>query len=233
VGNIGFVSQKVWHMTGLRDKTTPGQDQSQGLEPVKVLFLHTGGAWIRGSENALLMAMHGLNRSKVTPFLLCGNSVLAGLARHDSIESRVCRMPEIMIDGARLRLQLIRWAKALYDIVSFAKVRKIQVLYCNGGSTCQVGYYAGKILKIPVICHVHSPYNRRYILLYRLHLASKVICVSRAVENLLSGKQRFTGRHSVVYNGVDTDRFQPATERDGSWRMGLGLPKSAVVFGQV
>ena len=200
---------------------------------LNVLFLHTGGSWIRGSENALLTIMRGVDREKIQPFLCTSNNKLALLARAEGIETMVCRMPEIMVDGSSVQLPFLQSAMAIRTICSFAKQMKIQLLYCNGGSTCQIGYYAGKLAGIPVVSHLHSPYNRRYILLYRLHRAAKVIVVSKAVEKAVLGKQRFLGNCEVVYNGVDLNRFQPARERNGNWRKRLGLPAEGVVFGQV
>lgn len=142
-------------------------------------------------------------------------------------------LPEIMIDGVEVRLGFLRWAKACRRLISFARQNKIQLVYCNGGSTCQSGYFVGKAAQIPVVSHIHSPYNRRYILLYLLHRANRVVAVSQAVQKRLVGKQRFKHGIEVVYNGVDTDRFRPAVQRDLVWRSKLGLSPDALVFGQV
>jgi glycosyltransferase involved in cell wall biosynthesis len=198
-----------------------------------VLFLHNSSNWIRGSENALLTLLRGVDREKINPFLLTGNCELAALAEANGIETLVHLMPEIMVDGAYVKLQFALWARTVETIVSWIKQRNVSLVYCNGGSTCQVGYYAAKKCGIPVICHVHSPYNRRYILLYRLHLASKVIFVSKAIEKSIREKQSFKAECEVVYNGVDVDRFQPSQARDRSWREKLSLPQDAIVFGQV
>ena len=199
----------------------------------KVLFLHSGGDWVRGSENALLTAMHGLDKGVVSSSLLTSNSHLMKLASEHGIQSDFCPMPEIMIDGFSIKLQIVRWLRAFFRIVSYIKQNDIQVLYCNGGSTSQVGHYAGKYCGIPVVVHLHSPYTRRYILLYRFHKASKVVFVSKSIENTIRGKQPFEGQCEVIYNGVDTNRFQKAAVNDSSWRVKLEIPVSAVVFGQV
>jgi glycosyltransferase involved in cell wall biosynthesis len=200
---------------------------------VKVLFLHNSSDWIRGSENALLAALRGIDRNKITPFVLCGNPLLAAQAEDEGIETAILPMPDIMVDGGSARLQFGRWAKALYKSLTIVKRRSIELIYCNGGSTSQIGYYAAKLRGLPVICHLHSPYDRRYILLYRFHLASKVIFVSKAIERAIRGKQTFKAACEVVYNGVDSARFRPAGTRDWRWRERLSIPSDSVVFGQV
>lgn len=201
--------------------------------PINVLFLHSGGGWIRGSENALLSLLSGLNRANIYPSLCTSNAHLAASASRLNVQVRSCALPDIMIDGCAVRLNFLHWAKALRNVTNIIRQSDIQLLYCNGGSTAQIGYYAGKFTGTPVISHVHSPYSRRYILLYRLHRATKVIVVSKAVELLLLKKQRFAGSHETIYNGVDTSRFEPTCERDLSARDALHIPGGDIVFGQV
>lgn len=200
---------------------------------MNVLFLHSGGGWLRGSENALLVAIRGLRPTGIMPLLWSSNATLLAAAHRKGIETIQGAMPEIMIDGEHVRLQFFSWVATIRRLRKLIERRNIQLLYCNGGSTCQVGYYAAKLAGVPLICHLHAPYNRRYVLLYRLHRASKVIFVSRAIQNSTSQKQRFAGRCEVVYNGVDIHRFRPPQERDHQWRERLGVPGGAVVFGQV
>lgn len=210
------------------------QTQIQHNLPVNVLFLHNGSeGWIRGSENALLTLLRNADRNRIAPSLLTSNDLLAGQAASYGIDAAVWRMPEVMIDGTYRRLQIGRWFKDVLRIRSLVKRKDVDLLYCNGGSTHQVGYYAGKLAGIPVISHIHSPYNRRYILLYRLHRASRVIAVSKAVQRNLAGKQAFRSTQDVVYNGVDTEHFQPAARTDPSLKHKLGLPADSLVFGQV
>ena len=200
---------------------------------INVLFLHANGDWMRGSENALLAVLRSMDKNEFRPYLICGNPLLADLAKEQGIESSLHPMPEVMIDGSHFRLQFLSWARTVRRLASYIKTRNIQLVYCNGGSTSQVGYFAGKNGRIPVVCHVHSPYIRRYPLLYRFHLASKVIFVSEAIQQSIRAKQHFLAECEVVHNGVDTVRFCPAMVRDQSWRDRFSLSSNAVVFGQV
>ena len=196
-----------------------------------VLFLHGGGNWIRGSENALLTLLRGIDRSMVEPFLFCSHQELA--ARAPGIESTVAPLPEIMVDSDHRRLQFLGWMKTVLKLRSLVRQKQIDLIYCNGGSTLQVGYYVAKLCGIPVICHIHSPYSRRYIILYRFHLASKLIFVSEAIKTQINARHRLRAGCEVVHNGVDVQRFHPAKARDSSWKQQLGLEEGTLVFGQV
>ena len=201
--------------------------------PINVLFLHSGDNWIRGSEAALLTLLRGLDREKIVPFLLCDHAVLGDLAQKDGIGTIVYPIPQIMIDSDTVRLQFVHWVKTAYKVLSLVRKRDIRVLYCNGGRPSQVAYYVAKIAKIPIVCHVHCSYNRRYILLYRFHRASKVLFASRAIQTSIRGKQSFLAPSEVIYYGVDEERFRPVPARVTRWREELLIPPDCVVFGQV
>lgn len=188
---------------------------------------------MRGSENALLAVLSGMDKIEFAPHLISGNQLFVDIAKKRGINSYVHAMPEIMVDGSHFSLQFWSWARTVWRLVSFIKAQNIHLVYCNGGSTSQVGYYAGKFAGVPVVCHVHSPYIRRYPLLYRFHRVSKVIFVSKAIQDSIRAKQTFRAECEVVYNGVDTVRFCPATIRDQRWRDRLSLSADAIVFGQV
>lgn len=200
---------------------------------MNVLFLHSGDNWIRGSEAALLALLRGLNREKIAPFLLCDQAVLGDLAQKDGIGTIVYPVPQIMIDSDTFRLELVQWVKTVYRVLSLVRERGIQLLYCNGGRPSQVAYYVGKLAKIPVVCHIHSPYNRRYILLYRFHRASRLIFASRAIQTSIRSKQPLLAPSEVIYYGVDEESFRPARERVARWREELLIPPDCLVFGQV
>jgi len=196
------------------------------------MFLHAGDQWIRGSENVLLTVLRGLDRKRLHPVLVTNNAPLARLAG-EIVSTFVYPLPNLMYDDNDRSLNVVGWMKSVATVAQSAIRQKSDVIYCNGGSTCQIGYYVGKVIGAPVIGHVHSPYNRRYVLAYRLHRANRVLFVSDSIQRSIRSKQRFHGHCNVIHNGVDVERFQPPPVRDSSWRMRLGIPTQSIVFGQV
>jgi glycosyltransferase involved in cell wall biosynthesis len=212
---------------------SPKQILAVTIVPINVLFLHAGDDWIRGSEIALLTLLRRLNRERIKPFLLCRHQILGETAQGEGIPTEVYPIPQIMLDFGSSEFSVAKWAAGLRKILSLIKKWNIELLYSNGGSPCQLAYYAGKMRKLPVICHVHCPYHKRYILFYRFHRAHKVIFVSEAVQRKAHRKVRFRNASEVVYCGIDIQHFHPARERRSSLREKLSLSQEAFVFGQI
>jgi hypothetical protein len=61
--------------------------------PVNVLFIHSAGDWLRGSENVLLTIFHGMDRTTIRPYLLTSNASLADAARQEGVEAEVYESP--------------------------------------------------------------------------------------------------------------------------------------------
>jgi L-malate glycosyltransferase len=200
---------------------------------IKVLFLHVGENWIRGSENALLTLLRGLDRSKFTPFLLCDQPALLEAARKEGIVASLGRFPNIMLDSDTLRLDFFQWFRMSRTLRSLIRENGIQVLYSNSARPCQVAHYVARWNKLPLICHLHASYNRRYVLLYRLGLVTHLIFPSHAVEDYLRRKQPDLPPSDVVYFGPDPSRFHPPSRRESRWRDELGIPADAIAFGEV
>jgi hypothetical protein len=129
--------------------------------PANVLFLHAAGDWLRGSENVLLTIFRGMDRSVLHPYLLTSNASLADAARQEGIETEVQLLPDIAIEDGDVRLPVRNWTKAIWKIARMIREKKMEAIYCNGGSTAQIGYYAAKFSGIPVIAHLHAPIELR------------------------------------------------------------------------
>jgi hypothetical protein len=199
-----------------------------------LLFFHCGDAWIRGSEVVLLNLLSGLSRERYRILLVCDQEVLAERARRDAgVEAEVVPIPEIMWDGGHLRLEVVQWLRTVRRLKRKIQGEGVSLLYCNSALPSQTGYFAARRCGIPVICHLHAPYTRRFAWLYRFHRTDATLFVSHFVLGLLKGKVRFAVPPLVVHNGVDTTHFAPATHRDPSHRSRLGIPTDAPVIGQV
>jgi glycosyltransferase involved in cell wall biosynthesis len=199
-----------------------------------LVFYHSGDAWIRGSEIMLLQILERLDRERYRIVLVCDQEVLAGKASEiGDVSTHVIPIPEVMWDDGGARFPLVGWVGAVRRLGSILRAEKASLLYCNSALPAQTGVFAARRRGIPVVCHIHAPYTRRYAWMYRFHRADMVIFVSRFVLGMLDGRLRFKGPPQVVLNGVDTHRFRPPTARDPSVRERLGIPAGALVVGQV
>jgi len=198
-----------------------------------ILFIHYGDNWIRGSEVVLLYILKGIDKNIFSPFLMCNQSAMANEAEKLGVPTFLTSIPEIMIDKNYIKLQFIKLTKLVFKIIKLSKTHKIDLIYCNSGLPSQAGYYASKLLKIPMICHIHAPYTYRYIFLYRFYKAQKVIFVSKAIKEEITGKINFQNNGEVIYNGIDTNLFLPVEQKDPQLKLNLGIDLDTVVIGQV
>src|SRR5439155_104212 len=166
---------------------------------MNVLFLHSGGEWLRGSENALLVALRGVRRAGIMPLLWSSNTELLAAAHREGIETIRSSMPEIMIDGKHVRLQFFSWVATIRRIWKLIGRRNIQLLYCNGGSFGQVSSLIER-KGIDILL-------RGFELISRQEPAARLVIVGdgpqRREYELLANKLGIQGR--VVFTGNQID----------------------------
>jgi glycosyltransferase involved in cell wall biosynthesis len=198
----------------------------------KILFLHQGTFWNRGSEKVLLCLLNNLNHDHFTPLLVCNHKLLAAEARKHGIETLQTEWPEVMIDKGYVKLQFFRVLKMIFWLKSLIKKESIDLVVCHSGITTQAGYYAAKFSNIPSLSYIHCPYTKRYIYLYRLHKSNMAIFVSNSIKTTMNKKVTFTNKQ-VIHNGIDIERFSPVTTRNKTLIKGLQLHDTIPVIGQV
>ncbi|MCL4542705.1 MAG: glycosyltransferase family 4 protein [Deltaproteobacteria bacterium] len=96
---------------------------------------------------------------------------------------------------------------AILKVLYFSKKNNIEIIHTHLSKANVIGAIAAKILGLKSVATAHG-FNKKSQYKYADH----IICVSNAVkENLLSqgiGENRL----SVIYNGIDTGRFNPDAE---------------------
>lgn len=197
-----------------------------------VLFLHYGEAWLRGSETCLLQLLQRLDRARYRPLVACNQPLFRDACDAVGVEAHVVEIPEIMIDGPQIRLEIGAHQRAFHALLRLVADRRVGLVYCNSGRPGQIGARLARRLGAPRLCHLHAPFYRRYYALWMLWSADSLVFVSDATrrESLSRGRRR---RTVVIHNGVDLERFRPATARDPSVRARLGLPEGVPVVAQI
>ena len=198
----------------------------------KVMFLHQGLFWNRGSEKVLLSLLGNLDGDRFEAVLACNHELLAIEAEKLGIKTYIIEWPEVMIDMGHIRLQVVKVIRTIFRLRALIKRELIDVLICNSGLTTQTGYYSARLCKVPCISYIHSPYTKRYIYLYRLHKSDMAVFVSEAIRTLMNEKVLFFGTR-VIHNGIDTEKFKPVVTRNRDVIDGLCFDKAATIIGQV
>lgn len=114
---------------------------------------------------------------------------------------------------------------AVVKMVAFIKRNKIDLIHVHQSQSLW-GLIAGKVAGVPVVFHVREIMRNRNIQRLILSLSTRIVAISRAVENSFSqlGSPSSREKISVVYNAVDLDRFDPA-KQNSSVRNKWGVPE--------
>ncbi|MEO6665935.1 MAG: glycosyltransferase family 4 protein, partial [Nitrospiria bacterium] len=199
----------------------------------RILFVHYGRNWIRGSEMCLLNLLGRLDRTVWDPIVACTGEDLRREVELLGIPVHPVDIPEITLDGIRSKFQLLRYAKSFAALRALLRRHPVELIYANSGLPSQLGYPLSRLFGIPLVCHIHAQHPGRYPWMWLFKFADKVLCVSRDVEASLTRKVAFSGEVKVVYNGIDHRRFVPRLSGSPVLRFELGLDERHVVVGQV
>lgn len=200
---------------------------------IDVLFLHYGAPWLRGSERCLLEAVSRLDRSCYRAQVLCNQEILCEAVRQRGIGAERIALPEILIDGPEVRLEIAAFLRTTRRIVARARETGAAVLYANSGRAAQAAWLASRWLRLPRIAHLHAPFYRRYHWMWGLWDADLLVFASEETRRTSLAGRRIRGRTRVVPNGVDLERFRPVLAREEGPRIALGIEEDALVIGQI
>jgi glycosyltransferase involved in cell wall biosynthesis len=126
--------------------------------------------------------------------------------------------------------------RSLFNLIKFLKEHRIDIIHINGSRVCIYGGIAGRILKIPVIWHVRESITDRFVYdCFLATLANAIVCVSKSVQLKRFGRfgQRVNKKISIVYNGVDTNRFKERVKKRNEVRAQLSLEPFEILIGLI
>ncbi len=98
------------------------------------------------------------------------------------------------------------------------------IVHTHGYFASVIGRLAARRARIPgIVTHVHSTYwdyKKRHIRTEQKlsRFTDKIICCSTAVENFVKDRENIKdGKTTVIYNGVDEQRFSPVKDLKSVW----------------
>jgi glycosyltransferase involved in cell wall biosynthesis len=178
-----------------------------------VLFMHYGSNLIRGSEIVLLNILKSIDTNSFNPIVCCNTPIFYRELQKLDLECYQIVMTEIMIDGKENRsLNFIKYFYNLIHLLKISKDKNIDLVYCNSGLPVQTGIFIAKYLQVPIICHIHSPFTKRYYYIWLLSFLNKIIFCSENTKNKSLFKVNFKGNSVRILNGIDTDYFRKPDE---------------------
>ncbi len=199
----------------------------------ELLFLHYGEEWVRGSENCLLALVPRLAARGYRTRVVCNAAVLRDALSARGVDAVQLHLPEIMVDGPDVRLEVAGLLRTTRALVRLCDGRRPDLVYCNSGRAAQAAWLASRWLGVPRVAHLHAPFHRRYFWLWGLWDAAALVFASETTRATSLAPHRRTPPSHVVRNGVDLARFHPAVAREPEVRRALGLGADELVIGQI
>ena len=185
-----------------------------------ILYLHAG-AEMYGADKILLELVTGLDKSKFHPIVVLPNDgILKDKLIENGIETYVVHYPILRRKYFNLK-GIINYGLSYFgksnEIVKLLKNKKIDIIHANTTAVLE-GIYLKKKLKCKLIWHVHEIILKPAIINKTIsyligRYADKCVAVSKAVKkHLIDSKFVDEDKVEVIYNGVDTERFNPNVE---------------------
>lgn len=206
-----------------------------------VLFLNHTALLGGGAETVLLQIVTNLDRRQFQPIvaLPCGTLMEA---LRDRADTPVEEVPFIGLRRTFNPLKLGRYGwhllRCTWSLIRVMRRHAPDVVYANSYYSCLLGVLAGRLLRRPVLWHVHDIYPPNVFsgtavpLLGRL--CARMVAISAAVRaNLLSYG---VPAHKVclVHNGVDTAAYARVGAATGERvRQELGIGEGCPVVGTI
>jgi len=214
-----------------------------------ILFLMNGAKPPRGGEFLTLYLITHLRRDIFHPLLVYA---------HEGVIVR--RLKEAGIDNVRIPLSSkianvypreislyspffvisFLWHLVLGgSIFKFNKILKennIHLIYCADNISKFIGGIAGKMAGVKVVAHCHDDFKEdtlgKTMRMFYLMLLDGILTVSDKVKKFFAVKKKGFRKAITVYNGIDTDVFNPQNVSEDI-RNELGLKKENIVIGVI
>ena len=210
------------------------------MSQIRILFLHAG-AEMYGADKVLLDLIRGLDKTRYNIYVVlpCDGVLVEELKKTGAT---VCVVPYPIMRRKFFNPKGIvsfisNYFKYSHEIAVLARKWKIQLIHTNTSAVLE-GCYISKALKIPQLWEVHEIIVNPKIMFYLTALwislfSDKVVTVSNASKmHLIRSGFYKKKKIEVIYNGVDSERFNP--DRDAGYlRNELGIPEKALIIGMI
>jgi glycosyltransferase involved in cell wall biosynthesis len=199
----------------------------------RVLFLDHASA-LGGAERSLLLLIKHLDRSRWESHLVCTGGPLAEQATALGVPVHPAPMPRLRRSPCFLR----DWLAGARAIAHLARQSGAALLVANTVRAALYAASAARLTSVPFVWHMRDFWlsESRPRRLWADMLGKRLLCAaaahvitnSQAVAAHLPSRRRIT----VVYNGIEIERFDPAM--DGTlFRTRYGIPPDVPLVGTV
>lgn len=205
-----------------------------------ILYLHAG-AEMYGADKILLELVSGLDKTKFHPIVVLPNDgVLREKMEENGIEVHVVAYPILrrkFFNPKGIIEYGATYFKGSKAIMRLLRGRKIDIIHVNTTAVLE-GIYLKKKLKSKLVWHVHEIILHpkvvyKFISFLIGHYADKCVAVSKAVkQHLVDSGYVKEDLVEVIYNGVDSNRFNPKVDNRYLYEE-WNVPQDAIKVGMI
>ncbi len=192
-------------------------------EKINILYLHESSQ-IAGAENSLLELVRFIDHSRFRPFFVLPEAgPLVDELRNLAIEVHLINLPKIKkcigVWGTSRKINCI------------IKEKDIKIIHSNSIRTHLYGFFANIRRTIPLVWQQRNLITTEWFDPDRLlsFVPQAIVCNSGAVACRFAKRGRYPSKISVIYNGVDTERFNPSVSTDKIKKEFNLLPERPVI----
>ncbi|MDC5840301.1 glycosyltransferase [Vibrio europaeus] len=196
----------------------------------KILFVHYGDDWIRGSEKCLLDLIKHMRNRRYEAFVWTNNRELSKQLELFNVPNELDNFP-LLLGWKAPKYNISGWMELINHGRKIIEREQIDLVHINSGAPCQWMLAAARLSNVPVVTQLHCSYPTRDRLTLGLHLSPHIISVSKSVSESLVRDGYPKERVSVVHNGIDVQALSNQSPVD--LRLELGIPKEDFVFATV
>jgi len=196
--------------------------------PNNVLYINATSE-IAGGEMSFYNCLRAMDRKTFHPVVvLPGEGHLLDLLREINVETIVMPFNRL---NKKNPLSLLPYLTTVFRLARIIKKWKIRIVHVNMSNASQFGSLAGKLARVPVICHMRNPsigkiaYNRELVFLSNLLIAN-----SKATEESYKEFMRPAQRSRVIYNSIVPDEYE-REDADNDFRQRYGLDNKVFLIG--
>lgn len=177
----------------------------------RLLFVHFGDDWIRGSETCLIDLLKYCLKSDIAVVVWTNNPSL--VEQCEILKVTVEYDHFSVIFGWRSpKLDVRNWLKLISKGKKLVKSHGINSIHCNSIAPCQWMIPVSFLTKVTCVTHVHSKYPIREILISGVHFSDRIIGVSEDVSS--SFNQNSESRCETIHNAIS---LKPCRLRDNDF----------------
>ncbi len=206
-----------------------------------ILYLHAG-AEMYGADKILLQLVTGLDKKRFRPIVILPNDgVLREKLLGNGVETYVVPYPILRrkyFTPKGIFSYVSHYKKACKNIIDLLHENKIKIdiIHVNTMAVLE-GIYLKKKLNAKLYWHVHeiilSPKPVAEVLKHLVgRYSDKIIAVSAAVKNNLNYSNNVSSKIRVIYNGIDSNKFNPDVDYQyllNEWK----IPSDSIRVGMI